>query len=118
VKRLRSFFIPLLLVGWLVAISPDTFSLFSGLLAPVAADGQASAPADNEDPSEDSAAAADCALQNRRLVLQVPVVTVVQLKAVTFNPLAGRQSPAFVLPRVWQFVLRAAANPRAPSFTA
>ena len=34
-KRLRCFFIPLLLVGWLVASSPDNLSLFSGLLAPV-----------------------------------------------------------------------------------
>jgi hypothetical protein len=107
-----------LLVGWLVAISPNSLSVFPGLLAPGAADGQTTAPAGNEDPSEDSAAAADCTLQNRRLEICVSAPVVVRLKAVTFNPPARRQSPAFVLPRIWQFVQRAAAAPRAPAFTA
>jgi hypothetical protein len=115
-KSLRCFFIPLLLVGWLVAISPDALSILSGLLSPVAADSaQTATPTDSDDHSDDIASLDDCALQSRRIELPVCVVNVVRLPAVTFHPLASRQSPAYVLPRIWQFVQRAAASPRAPS---
>jgi hypothetical protein len=115
-KSLHRFFIPLLLVGWLIAISPDALSILSGLLSPVAADSsQTTAPADSDDHSEDAASLDDCALQNRRIELPVRVVSVVRLPAVAFHPLVSRQAPAFALPHVWQFVQRAAASPRAPS---
>jgi hypothetical protein len=122
-KRLRRFFIPLLLVGWLVASSPNALSIFSSLIAPVAEDvAQNPAPADNEDHSADNTLANDCAFTNRRLEVRALVQALPCNLAVRAKPLSPAldriSTAACALPRSWQFVLRAAASPRAPSLLA
>jgi hypothetical protein len=123
VKRFRALFTHVLLVCSLLSVSP--FAL--PLLCSPPADGNddctsATTPADNDDHSDDGPATVDCALQNFRIEFRVPLLALLRLPrdSAAFNPPGIRRvlesTPA--RSRIWQFIERAAAAPRAPTFSA
>jgi hypothetical protein len=116
-ERLRDVFNVVFMVCWLTVVGQQ--GVLSSLDFPsAAASAQTSAPADNDDPSDDGTLADDFTIQSRRIELAVPLQMVLTPAILAFNPPISRSVASFALPHIWQFVERAAATPRAPSFRA
>jgi hypothetical protein len=116
-ERLRDVFMVGFMVCWLMLVGQygSSFSFDSQSAANTA---QTSAPADNDDPSDDGTLADDFTFQSRRIELAVPLQTVLTPVRPVFKPSVHRQTASFFLPHIWQFVQRAAATPRAPTLPA
>ena len=114
--RVPGWFILGLMVCWLTVVGQYGFALSSDCHSVAA---QTSAPADdNDDPSDDGTPADDFTIQTRRIEAAVPLQLVLRLKSFVPKRPVSRETTAFILPRIWQFLERAAATPRAPSFLA
>lgn len=116
-ERLRGVFIVVLMVCWLMLVGQNG-SAFSSDSQSTADTDQSSAPADNDDHSDDGTLADDFTIQSRRIELAVPLQSVLTPARPIFNPPVSHQTFSFALPHIWQFIELAAAAPRAPSFLA
>ncbi len=116
VKRFRAITTPVFIVCWLVVFILGGLTLQPTLnLLPDTDTAQTTAPADNDDHSEDSTPTTDCALPDHRIEISVSAPLVLRLDSGIFNLTAGRTALDQPLPRNWQFLQRAAAAPRAPA---
>jgi hypothetical protein len=116
-ERLRGVFIVVLMVCWLMLVgqSGSGFSFDSQSAADIA---QSSAPADNDDHSDDGTSADDFTIQSRRIELAVSLQALLTPARPVFNPPVNRQTASFIPPNLWQFIEGAGAAPRAPTFRA
>jgi hypothetical protein len=113
-KRLRGVFMVAFVVCWLTVVGQQGV-LSSADFHSLAGSDQTSAPADNDDPSDDDGTLADdVTIQSRRNELAVPLQSVLRSTPPAPHPRARRETAALALLPKWQFIQRAAAAPRAP----
>jgi hypothetical protein len=116
-ERLRDGFIVVFMVCWLTVVGQQGVLSSLDSQSP-AGSVQTSIPADNDDPSDDSTLADDFKIQSRRIELAVPLQLVLLPVPHASPARTRRETTAFHLPHIWQFVELAAAAPRAPTFHA
>jgi hypothetical protein len=117
-ERFRVWFNVVLVVCWLTVVGQQGVLLSSDSHA-VAGSAQTSAPADdNDDQSDDGTLADDFTIQSRRIEVAVPLQLVLRVKPHASPARIRRETTAFNLPHIWQFIERAAAVPRAPTCVA